>query len=966
VEILEGLTPEQSRAVCHGQGPLLIVAGAGTGKTTVITRRIAHLILSGQAKPGEVLALTFTDKAAQEMQERVDILLPMGYVDTTICTFHSFGDKVLRQFALELGLQQDYRLLDDTGQVLFLREHLFQLPLRELRPLGNPTSHLRALKQHFGRLKDECVEPSTYVSWAEQLVEAARGVPAAYERAMLQQELALCYRAYQDLLVSQGRCDFADLVYRPLHLLRNRPGLLERLQKQYRFILVDEFQDTNGSQFELVRLLAGEHQNLTVVGDDDQSIYAFRGAAISNILQYLEFYPNAQQVVLTQNYRSLQPILDASYTLIRHNDPNRLEVRNQINKELVAAKSDLEAIGNRQIEYQRFETVSDEAEAVAQRILDWVEEHALSFSDFAILIRTNRDAQPFLRALNLLEVPYRFSGNEGLYRRPEVRLLTSILRVLTDPHDGQSLFYLLSSEFYGCPAKDLVRLTNLSQREHTTLLRQLRLALQEQSPEFESLEKMQRFYDDYLEFVEKIPTVQPGPLLYQYLQRSSWWTQLSDGLLDNAQALVQNVARFFDVISHFSEEYPDGNLTQFVTHLDLLIDSGDSPTVVESDTLEEAVQVLTVHRSKGLEFPVVFLVCLNEERFPSRLRGEDLEFPWPLLDTLTPADDQSHLEEERRLFYVAMTRAQRYLWISGANDSGQRRKNRPSRFVREALGVELTRISPTRLQSMERIRRSAPVEPSGKARPSVAPTNMILSHQRIQDYEDCPHRYFLAHVLRMPQPESHVLAYGTALHEAISWFLKERRDEDRLPECQELLQRFRSQWTRVGCLNGEHAEARLQQGLTSLEQFWQGEAGLPSAPTLVEREFTVRLDDVRIRGRIDRADERDGKVIITDYKSSDVRTQETADQKANESLQLSIYAFAYQVMFQRWPDELTLHFVESGIVGRSPIHQHPLDAHTGRIRQVVAGIRAQQFAARPSIMRCRSCSYRSICEFSSE
>lgn len=967
VEILQGLTPEQLEAVQHGQGPLLIVAGAGTGKTTVITRRIAHLILSGQARAGEILALTFTDKAAQEMQGRVDELLPLGYVDTTICTFHSFGDKILRQFALELGLQQDYRMLDDTGQVLFLRQHLFKLPLRQLRPLGNPTTHLRALKQHFGRLKDECVEPDDYVSWADELVRAAHKVPALQERAELQQELALCYRAYQELLLKEGRCDFADLVYRPLQLLRQRPGVLQRLQERYRYILVDEFQDTNGSQFELVRLLAQNHRNLTVVGDDDQSIYAFRGAAISNILQFKEIYPDAHPVVLTQNYRSLQPILDASYGLIQNNNPNRLEIINQIDKRLRAAREDLEPLTQEPLEYTRFETVSDEAEAVARRIAQWREELALEYTDFAILIRNNRDSQPYLRALNQYEVPYRFSGNEGLYRRPEVRLLTSMVRVLVDPHDGQSLFYLLSSDFYGCGPRDLVRLSNLAQREHSTLLVQVEKALQEQSPELQGLAILQRFYDDYRHFVDLIPNLQPGPLVYQYLQRSDWWRRVSQGEVDNAQALVQNVARFFDVLGRFSDEFPEANLAEFVRHLDLLIESGDSPSVVESDTLDEAVQVLTIHRSKGLEFPVVFLVGLNEERFPNKLRPEDLEFPWPLLQAAAPADEESHLQEERRLFYVALTRAQRHLWLSGATDTGMRRKMKPSRFVRESLGAQAAARPAPRMQSLERIKRAAPVEPAARPHEPLKPRVLDLSHQRIADYQDCPHRFYLAHVLRIPQPESQTLTFGTALHECISWFLRQRKEEGRVPELCELHNRFRKQWRRVGCVSGEHAEHRLQQGYDCLERFWKDEAGSQQLPEMIEQEFTVRLDDVRIRGRIDRVDlDKHGRVKITDYKASPVTQPAQAHQQAQSSLQLSIYAFAYQVMQGKLPDLLCLHFIESGLEGHSLPKHHPLDEHTGQIRHAVAGIREGRFEARPSLMRCRNCNYRPVCDAGAE
>lgn len=957
---LDGLTQEQLEAVTHGNGPLLIVAGAGTGKTTVLTRRVAHLIRSGAAKSSEVLALTFTDKAAQEMQGRIDELLPLGYADTTVCTFHSFGDRILRQYALEIGLAQDYRMLDDTGQVLFLRRFLFDLPLQRLRPLGNPTTHLRALKSHFSKLKEECIEPATYLAWAEQLHRAAQGLPAAMEQAELQWEMARCYDSYQQLLAREGRCDFSDLVYRPLQLLRQHPHILQRVQRQFRYILVDEFQDTNGSQFELVRLLAAEHRNLSVVGDDDQSIYAFRGAAIGNILSFLEHYPDSRQVVLTHNYRSLQPILEASYTLIQANNPGRLEVINNIDKRLRAARTDLTPLGPEAIELHRFETVSEEAEAVARRIAEWSLQYDLGLDRFALLVRNNNDASPFLRALNALDIAYRFSGNEGLYRRAEVRLIVSIIHVLCDPHDGQALFYLLTHDFYAASARDLVRLANLAKREHRPLLQQLERLLAEPPADYESLPVLQGFFNDYREFVEHIPKLPPGTLIYQFLQRSPWWTRLTRGEVDNAQAIVQNIARFFDVVSRYSEEHPEGNLADFVNHLDLLIESGDSPSVVESDSLDEAVQVLTIHRSKGLEFPVVFVVGLNDERFPGRPRGEDLEFPWPLLADHA-RDDQDFVREERRLFYVALTRAQQHLWLSGSNDTGSRRKNRPSRFVSEALGRKAVRTLAPQLPSMERIRRAAPVEPARRPLPRKDHP-LVLTQQAIHDYQECPHRYYLGHILRIPQPESHQFSYGTALHESISWFLKQVKEEGRTPSEEELVERFHGLWSQVGCLSPEHARARREQGELTLRRFWAEEVARPQVPHLIEQEFRVRLQDISIRGRIDRVDLIEGKARLIDYKTSAVYQADKAAEQARQSLQLSIYGMALKFQHQLEPQELCLHFLESGLRGVSRWDDHPFEQHTESILETARGIRHGHFPARPSQQRCQSCSYRSVCD----
>jgi DNA helicase-2/ATP-dependent DNA helicase PcrA len=333
--ILEELNDAQREAVQHPAGPLAIIAGAGTGKTRVITFRIAYLIAAKLAKPNEILALTFTDKAAAEMEERVDVLVPYSYTDMTIATFHSFGDKLVREFAVDLGLDPDFKLMTQAEQALFLREHLFKLPLKHYRPLSHPTKFLDDLLRHFSRAKDEDISPVEYLEFAEKNLAAARQQSddaALILEAEKQVELAKCYDAYQKLLAESSVSDFGDQITLAIRLLRESPDVRRRLQERYRYILVDEFQDTNYAQFQLVKELAARHRNITVVADDDQSIYKFRGAAISNILNFSDTYPDAKYVVLTQNYRSTQAILDASYKLIRHNDPDRLEVKQKINK----------------------------------------------------------------------------------------------------------------------------------------------------------------------------------------------------------------------------------------------------------------------------------------------------------------------------------------------------------------------------------------------------------------------------------------------------------------------------------------------------------------------------------------------------------------------------------------------------------------------------------------------------------
>ncbi|PIZ00075.1 hypothetical protein COY62_04535, partial [bacterium (Candidatus Howlettbacteria) CG_4_10_14_0_8_um_filter_40_9] len=341
----------------HDKGPILIIAGAGTGKTTVITRRIAWLIAEKKALPEEILALTFTDKAAAEMEERIDALVPYGFFDSWISTFHAFGDRILRENALELGLPADFRVLTFLEQMIFLKEHLFELDLKILKPLSNPTRHMEALLKHFSRLKDEDISPKDYLDWAKgansnkSVIPATAGiqnskgkkldprVPLALnvsERAGKPEddkimtnkeiekylEIANAYKKYEELMIKNGFLDFGDQIRMTLKLFREYPHVLKKYQKKFRYILVDEYQDTNFVQNELIKTLVPGEGNITVVGDDDQSVYRFRGASISNILDFKDHYKKAKTVVLNKNYRSTKEILNASYKLIQFNNPD--------------------------------------------------------------------------------------------------------------------------------------------------------------------------------------------------------------------------------------------------------------------------------------------------------------------------------------------------------------------------------------------------------------------------------------------------------------------------------------------------------------------------------------------------------------------------------------------------------------------------------------------------------------------
>jgi DNA helicase-2/ATP-dependent DNA helicase PcrA len=1008
--LVGGLNPEQLRAVTHGEGPLLVVAGAGTGKTQVVTRRIAWLVGTRRAKPSEILALTFTDKAAEEMQVRVDQLVPYGYADTAISTFHAFGDRLIREFALEAGLPSDVRVLSRAEVVIFLREHLFEFELDQYRPLGDPTRFLSALATLFSRCKDEDISPAAYLEYADRrsaqaarlgaAVAAANGDPTDAERdaadalaedARRQTELARAYSRYQELMSGAGFIDFGDQVALALRLLRESPSIRERVAGRFRYILVDEFQDTNRAQSEVVALLAQRHRNLTVVGDDDQSIYKFRGAAISNILEFRERYSGARMIVLRRNYRSLAPILISSHRLVRFNDPDRLEVRAGISKQLRPQR-----LGTAPpVRHEAFATGSDEADWIAAEIGRRIGVGARP-RDHAVLVRANADAEPILRSLNVAGIPWRFSGASGLYARPEVRLLLAFLRAVADLGASVDVYAVAASEVYGLGGEDLTAIVNMARRRNrpvwevlSELDRQpgiLRISAETRKAVVRLVADLRRFAD--------LAHIRPaGEVLYAFLRDTGLLARLAATDSAAAEEALANVARFFEVVRTQAMLLADDRVTFLVPHLATLIEAGDDPATAELDPDADAVAVLTVHKAKGLEFQVVFLPGLVAGRFPAAARRDPLAPPVELVRGMLPEGD-FQLQEERRLFYVGMTRARDELILSHAADYGGARVRRVSPFVLEALDLPLAAgTAGAGAQVSSSLQRIAG---SGTPAPMVDPMRgpgsepLVLSFSGIDDYLTCPLKFKYGHVVRVPITPHHSMIYGAALHRAVQEFHRRHARGDLMSETQ-LFEAFELAWSNDGFLSREHEEARLEAGRDALRRFREAQLK-PDAviPAYVEREFNFSLDGDRIRGRWDRVDiepatsSADGndrlsarpqadlvsptldllgreRVTITDYKSSDVRDPVKARQRARDSLQLQIYAMAYEAMTGRLPDAVQLHFLESGLVGRVDIDPKRLAKARGKIAEAAAGIRARDFAPKPDVLACSYCAYRDIC-----
>lgn len=966
-DLLKELNPEQRKAVTHTQGPLLIIAGAGTGKTKVLTHRVAYLISAKYARPEQILAVTFTEKAANEMEERVDILIPYSYSFVDVATFNSFGESVLRDYGHEIGLPLDFKLLDEVDQSIFFRQNLFRFPLDIYRPLSRPTKHIQEILAAIRRLKQEDVKPEQYVTFASDMEKKAKG-PADKEAALKHMEIAGVYKEYQKILTEQGKIDFEDQVVLAVDLFRKRPSLLKHFQERYKYILVDEFQDTNYIQFQMLKLLAGKHRNITVVGDDDQSIFRFRGASLSNILDFSKMYPDTERVVINKNYRSTQAVLDSAYQLIQHNNPYRLEVRENINKSLLSTRKQEE----KSIFKLQFDTLSHEADQVAEIIKERIKE-GFSYKDMAVLVRRNADADPFIRALNVNEIPFRFSGSRGLYSREEVRLLISFIKILTDFEDSKSLFRLSLSEVYDVSAYDLTKVSNYAYRKNWPLHKAFqKTGTSELSVDIssESVRKIKKIFTDLLYFVEYSSSQNAGRVLYSFLERSGYLKSLVEKKDLEAEIKIKNIRLFFDKLKDFSELTGDDSIQSFAEHLELLQQVGDNPATAEAELEEDAVNVLTVHKAKGLEFPIVFMVSLIADRFPGRIRKEKIPFPDDITrqrssgEESLPSEDLNkiHMQEERRLFYVGMTRAKKSLYLTWARDYGVKRLKKVSPFVLEALDLAKAPEKTIRSSPEEEIRRYAPriPQPFPVKEEEERKGTISLSFFQVDDYLTCPLKYRYRHIMRVPVLPHYNLIFGRVMHEAIHSYLKKRMSGER-PDVEEVARFYKEHWVNEGFLSREHEEMKKKAGEEALRRFYKREESSERVPYYLEKKFRWKEGNIRFVGRWDRVDMLKNGAVITDFKATQVKDQDEADKKAREAFQLDLYALSFTKTEEAELLETRLHFLESDIIGRAYKGEKEIEAAAEKIKKAEQGIRRGDFHAAPDWHNCSYCEFRNIC-----
>ena len=629
--LLGDLNSAQRAAVLHEGGPLLVLAGAGSGKTRVLTYRIAHLVRERGVSPGSILAITFTNKAAGEMKERVERLVGGQFARRMwVSTFHSAAARILRMEIERLGYGKNFTIYDQADSLRMVTHCARDLDPKRFAP--------RALADRIGLLKNELIDQDSYSSQASSYFERA---------------LADVYRLYQERLRQNNALDFDDLLSVTVDLFQVFPEVLRAYQDRFRHILVDEFQDTNRAQYRIARLMAQEHRQLFVVGDDDQSIYSWRGADIRNILEFERDFPDTKVVKLEQNYRSTQRILSAANGVVRHNrgrKPKTLWTEN--------------AEGEPLLRYQA-PTEFDEAAFTAGEIERLCREEGHAYADFALFYRTHAQSRVLEEIFTRFGIPYRIVGGLRFYERAEIKDLLAYLRVLTNPADGVSLRRIINVPKRGIGDTSLGHLDRYARVQNCSLYDALVHldAIHQLSPR--ARRSLQEFWDFLTELKSASSDLSPSRLVEEVLDRSGLRAALRAEGTFEAQTRMENLEEFVVMVREFETAFPDRELADLLEQISLITD------LDTFDEGQEAVTLMTFHNAKGLEFPIVFMTGMEEGVFPHiRSMGQD-----------------SELEEERRLCYVGMTRARERLILTHAVTrslyGGGPSYQMPSRFLRE-------------------------------------------------------------------------------------------------------------------------------------------------------------------------------------------------------------------------------------------------------------------------------------------
>jgi DNA helicase-2/ATP-dependent DNA helicase PcrA len=965
------LNAAQKRAITHREGPLLVIAGAGTGKTRVITERIRHLLESDASLSGEnILGLTFTDKAAAEMKFRVVKAAGERAKDVTLKTFHAFCESLLKD------VDSDHIMLDTVDHWILLRRNLHRLQLDRYRRLAEPGQFLSDFIDFFSRCQDELVSSSDYRRYAEQLtaeLEAERAQLDAdtlgerEEMVAREREIAGAYKASEELLREKKRSSFGSLITGAVELLERDATLRATLQNRYRYILVDEFQDTNIAQLRLLELLANDSKNIFAVGDNDQAIYRFRGASFGSFKLFLERFAGWREgddstpfrVTLTENYRSTPNILRVASQVIGMNTtsvdfPKKVLTTNRPEGE--------------KIRIVELAEIEDEARWVAQEI-ERIHRTGRRWRDFAVLYRAHNHRDALVTELSQRKIPFVIS-RLSILEHPLVKDLIAYLRLIAKPYDDIAAARVLAAPAWRLTPSDLVRYAERARKSRKKIYDELQTK-QASLP----FEPAANDVTELLDFLSEQRKSMPRRTATEILADLLEWLEIYARASQQDRAYVKRLPEFVKAWQPKSETR---GLPEFVEYLEYFDQAGGTISLDE-DVPGDAVQLMTVHGAKGLEFSHVFVLRVNKNKFPQPERSHVFEFPARLMKEGAP-EEHFHHQEERRLYYVALTRAQDRLTITSLAE----RKAKVQPFIEDILMDPAIK----RRDVLQLAPKVAPVPPATTEdkdagivqNPLFAPPGGLpkifsrianwaetfhppsseplqLHPSAVQSYRSCPQRYLFSSLWSLQEGPKATLTFGRVIHATIRRMMAEFKKGNRLP-FDEVRRIFEAEWSAVGFEDDYQEGEYKKDGLEQLRTFHRAVVEQPLLVLELEKNFELPVENnVVLKGRIDQVNSLGrSDVEIVDYKTG--RAKKDAD--AKKDLQLSIYAIAGKEIFEWNPVRLVFHYLQDNQRQETTRDAKQLDEALRVVQETAADIRAGEFSAKPGFI-CRNCAYKPIC-----
>ncbi len=964
------LNNAQRRAITHGEGPLLVIAGAGTGKTRVITERIRHLLQSDESlSGGNILGLTFTNKAAGEMKARVVRATGERGKDVTLATFHAFCESLLKEAAPER------LMIDKVDHWILLRRNLERLKLDKYRRLADPGQFLNDFVEFFSRCQDELVSSEDYQRYADGLSAQLETERAALdedtykeraEEVALQQEIARAYRASEELLREKKRVSFGSLITGAVELLEKNAELRHSLQEKYRYILVDEFQDTNIAQLRLLELLTGDKRSIVAVGDNDQAIYRFRGASFGSFKLFLERFAGWREgedstkfrVSLVENYRSTPNILRVATQVIAQNT-----VSADFPKKVLSANKE----ESEKVRIVELETEEDEARWIAGE-LQRLHAAGRKWRDFAVLYRQHAHRDELAEELSRRKIPFVIS-KLSILDHPLVKDVLAYLRLIATPFDDIACARVLAAPAWGLEPADLVRLAERARKEKKALYDMLQVP-QGQLPFDSSHAALPRLVEFLSEQRKTLRRRTAREILGELLE----W-------LEVAQRASAHDRKYVTRLTEFAKEWEPKSetrgLAEFVQYLDYYSQAGGTISL-EEDFPGDAVQLMTVHGAKGLEFPQVFLLRINNKKFPATERSRVFEFPAALMKEGEPAE-QFHIQEERRLFYVALTRAENRLTLTTLAE----KKGKIPVFLEDILmdpaikRRDVHHLSPKPPEIAAPAKKEtadgadAQLFPASTEPPKIfsriadwalafhPPTAepLTLSPSAVSGYRSCPQQYLFSRSWSLKEGPKAMLSFGSVMHTTIKRFIDQLRKGVKLP-FEEVARIFETEWSSAGFEDEYQESGYKKDGLEQLRAFHA--ALLEAPPQVLEQEKSFELpleNNVTIIGRMDQVNSLGrNNVEIVDYKTG--KPKKDAD--AKKDLQLSLYALAAKEIFEWNPVRLVFHYLQNNQTQATTRDAKQLDEAQKIVLETAADIRAGEFPPKPGFV-CRNCAYKPIC-----